>query len=233
MALLCILTTPTAYAKLQTEINTFYTAKENAENDVITFADAKVHFPYAQAIIREALRLWPPSAGLFTKEVPKNGDTMHGYYLPPGTEVGQCLCSIGRLPRIWGSDYDIFRPERWLEASPEKFDEMTAAVDLVFSSGKYVCLGRQIAWMELLKFLIEVCWPSSSMLAANTNREVRHLGPETFRHCHCKQRPAAQVEGPGYLFIDRLLDPVYAEGEEIRNRGVRGLIMRGVGECTN
>src|SRR5512140_3319279 len=148
MPLLSTLTTPLAYAKLQAEIDAFYAARDAADDSIITFADAKT-LPYAQAIIREALRLWPPSAGLFTKEVPPGGDTIHGYYLPPGTEVGQNLSSIGKLPRIWGDDYDIFRPERWLEVGPEKFDEMAAAVDLVFSSGKYVCLGKQIAWMEL------------------------------------------------------------------------------------
>ncbi|KAK3360741.1 cytochrome P450 [Lasiosphaeria hispida] len=155
MALLSILTTPSAYSKLQSEIDKFYTNKEKAAESIINYADAKT-LPYVQAVIREALRLWPPSAGLFTKEVPKGGDSIHGYYLPPGTEVGQCVYSIGRLPHIWGMDYDVFRPERWLEASSEKFEEMQAAVDLVFSSGKYVCLGKHVAWMELMKFFIEV-----------------------------------------------------------------------------
>lgn len=157
MALLSILTTPSAYRKLQAEIDNFHADKaaEADDKSVITYADART-LPYLQAVIREALRLWPPSAGLFTKEVPKAGDSIHGYYLPPGTEVGQCLSSVGKLPRIWGADADLFYPERWLEATPEKFEEMQAAVDLVFSSGKYVCLGKHIAWMELLKFFAEV-----------------------------------------------------------------------------
>jgi len=68
------------------------------------------------------------------------------------------MAGVGRYPGIFGSvDAHIFRPERWLEATPEAFEEMQAAVDLVFSAGKYVCLGKQIAWMELLKFFVEVC----------------------------------------------------------------------------
>ncbi|KAK0702761.1 cytochrome P450 [Lasiosphaeris hirsuta] len=155
MALLAILTTPSAYNKLQSEIDKFYTNKEAADTSIISYTDTR-NLPYLQAVIREALRLWPPSAGLFTKEVPRSGDTIHGYYLPPRTEVGQCVYSIGRLPRIWGTDHDVFRPERWLEASPEKLEEMQAAVDLVFSSGKYICLGKHVAWMELMKFFVEV-----------------------------------------------------------------------------
>ncbi|KAH6649549.1 cytochrome P450 [Chaetomium tenue] len=177
MALLSILTTPLTYRKLQAEIDNFHANKavEADDKSVMTYADAKT-LPYLQAVIREALRLWPPSAGLFTKEVPKAGDSIHGYYLPPGTEVGQCLSSVGKLPRIWGADADLYYPERWLEATPEKFDEMQAAVDLVFSSGKYVCLGKHIAWMELLKFFAEVTadpitWLTTDFWIRFTRRE--------------------------------------------------------------
>lgn len=156
MGLLCLLTTPEAYRKTQAEVDTFYTNNPANSASVISYADAKT-LPYIQAVIREVLRLWPPSAGLFSKQVPEGGDTVHGYYLPPGTEIGQSLLGIGKQKRIFGADVDIFRPERWLEAEPEAFEEMQAAVDLVFSAGKYVCLGKHIAWMELLKFFVEVC----------------------------------------------------------------------------
>ncbi|KAH6855585.1 cytochrome P450 [Chaetomium sp. MPI-CAGE-AT-0009] len=156
MTLLCLLTTPEAYRKVQMEIDAFYAGKSTNAGSVISYVDAKT-LPYVQAVIREALRLWPPSAGLFSKQVPDGGDTIHGFFLPTGTEVGQSAMAVGRHPRLWGTtDAHIFRPERWLEASPEAFDEMQAAVELVFSSGKYVCLGKHIAWMELLKFFVEV-----------------------------------------------------------------------------
>lgn len=156
--MLCLLTTPSAYRKVQAEIDAYYATKQQGSENIISFTDAKQHLPYLQAVIREAFRLWPPSAGLFSKQVPEGGDTIHGYYLPTGTEVGQSMAGVGRYPGIFGSvDAHIFRPERWLEATPEAFEEMQAAVDLVFSAGKYVCLGKQIAWMELLKFFVEVC----------------------------------------------------------------------------
>lgn len=157
MAMLCLLTTPSAYRKLQAEIDGFFADKKSANDSdsVISYADAKT-LPYVQAVIREAMRLWPPSAGLFSKQVPDDGDTVHGFFLPPGTEVGQCVMGCGRDPRLWGADAHVFRPERWFEVGPERFEEMQAAVDLIFSSGKYVCLGKQVAYMELMKLFVEV-----------------------------------------------------------------------------
>jgi len=162
MTLLCLLTTPNSYRKAQAEVDAYYDSKEakNDPNSILTYADAK-SLPYIQACIREALRLWPPSAGLFTKQVPDNGgDTVHGYYLPPGTELGQCVMGVGRYPPLFGNteDASIFRPERWFEADPQKLEQMASAVDLVFSTAKYVCLGKPIALMEMAKFFVEVCW---------------------------------------------------------------------------
>ncbi len=154
MSLCALLTTPSAYRKLQDEVDAFY-----AENtgEVISYAEAK-KLTYLQAVLRESMRLWPPPAGLFSKQVPESGDTVHGYYLPPGTEIGQSLIGIGRTRELFGADSDIFRPERWLEASPQQFEEMASTVDLVFSSAKYLCLGKHIALMELAKLLAEVCF---------------------------------------------------------------------------
>ena len=159
MTLLSLLTTPAAYRKVQAEIDAYFArttpASDTGGSSVISYADVKT-LTYLQAAIREAMRIWPPSAGLFTKEVPKNGDTLHGYYLPPGTEVGQSMMGVGRVASIWGLDAAIFRPERWLEADPDRLDEMQSAVDLVFSSGKYACLGKHVAMKELSKLLAEV-----------------------------------------------------------------------------
>lgn len=155
MALLGLLTTPEAYRNVQDEVDAFYSENTTSKDSVISYADAKM-LPYIQAVLREAMRLWPPTSGLFSKQVPDEGDTVHGYFLPGGTEIGQSMIGIGRQARIWGPDAEIFRPERWLEADPTTLEEMQAANDLVFSAGKYVCLGKQIAWMEMLKWFVEV-----------------------------------------------------------------------------
>jgi len=67
---------------------------------------------------------------------------------------------VGRDPVTFGSDADIFRPERWLEAENEKdgarLQKMNNAVDMIFGHGKFLCLGRNLAYMELGKVLVEL-----------------------------------------------------------------------------
>ncbi|KAK1828873.1 cytochrome P450 [Podospora conica] len=182
MALLTLLTTPSSYRKVQSEIDAFFSSPPSSSSSapsIISFSDAKRNLPYTQAVIREALRLWPPSAGLFSKQVPEQGDTLHGYYLPAGTEVGQSMMGVGRQERIFGGDADIFRPERWIEADAERFDEMQAAVDLVFSTGKYVCLGKQVAWMELVKWFAEML-RRYDIAAVNNAQPLKLKDPVTF-----------------------------------------------------
>jgi cytochrome P450 len=57
---------------------------------------------------------------------------------------------------MYGADADIFRPERWLEASGEKLEAMKRSSELVFGYGKYGCLGKTIAFLELNKVIAEV-----------------------------------------------------------------------------
>jgi cytochrome P450 len=44
--------------------------------------------PYLQAVIKEGLRIFPPVAGLMSKEVPPGGDAFNGLYIPEGTKIG-------------------------------------------------------------------------------------------------------------------------------------------------
>jgi cytochrome P450 len=153
MTMLALLTNPPVYAKLQAEIDAYYADKPS--DHIISYSDTK-SLPYLQAVIREGMRLWPPAAGLMTKEVPKGGDVLHGHFLPEGTEVGQIMVGIGRQPEVWGPDAEVFRPERWFDVDPGKREEMVMASDINFSAGKYLCLGKSVALMEIGKFLSEL-----------------------------------------------------------------------------
>jgi cytochrome P450 len=112
--------------------------------------------PNLQAVIKEGLRIFPPIPGLLSKEVPPEGDMINGRFIPGGTKIGWGIFGVCRDKAIWGHDSDLFRPERWLEASPEKFKEMDSTLDLVFGYGRYQCLGKNLAFMELNKIFVEV-----------------------------------------------------------------------------
>lgn len=154
MTLLSLITSPTAYTSLVSEIAAASGAGK--ASSPITWAESQV-LPYLGAVVKEGMRMWPPVAGLGFKRVPANGDSIGGYFIPGGTEIGQGFQGVGRSKAVWGDDADVFRPERWLGCGEEELRRMTAAVDTHFGHGKYSCLGKPIAMMELHKAVFEVC----------------------------------------------------------------------------
>ncbi|GKT88616.1 pisatin demethylase [Colletotrichum tofieldiae] len=121
---------------------------------VVTEAEAR-KMRYLQAVIKEGLRIFPAVVGQMSKEVPKGGDTFKGVYLPEGTRIGYGAWGIFRLAEVWGQDADEFRPDRWLEADAERSRLMETTLELVFGHGKWKCLGRNVAMMELQKVFVE------------------------------------------------------------------------------
>lgn len=151
--LLFLLTHPTAYARLQAEIDGATTGA------LIRDAEARA-LPYLQAVVRESLRLFPPASEVpFFKRVPAGGDVYGGVRLPGGTQVatGNSMWACGRERAFWGDDADRFRPERWLEeGDEERLAKMVRRVELAFGSGQFVCLGRMLGLVEVNKALAEV-----------------------------------------------------------------------------
>jgi cytochrome P450 len=47
-----------------------------------------------------------------------------GYDLPAGTVVGMNAWVVHRNPRVFGEDAMSFRPERWIDSSPEQLNQM-------------------------------------------------------------------------------------------------------------
>jgi cytochrome P450 len=124
-------------------------------NSIILDAEAR-NLPYLQAVIKEGLRIHPPAVGLVSKSVPASGDTYKGVYLPPGTKIGNCIWGVMRDKSVWGENADEFRPERWLESKGDKLREMESTLELIFGLGRWQCLGRNVALMELNKVFVEL-----------------------------------------------------------------------------
>ncbi|KIV98397.1 uncharacterized protein PV09_09770 [Verruconis gallopava] len=162
---------------------------------VITDEEAR-KMPYLQAVIKEGLRIWPPLASLESKEVPKGGDTFGELFLPEGTCIGVCIWGIMRRADVWGKNAAEFRPERWLSCDPQQLKVMTATLNLVFHTGKWQCLGKNVALMELNKVFVEllrrfefvIIDPSKPM--KSSNRSI-FLQSEFWLRAYC--RPSAQA----------------------------------------
>ena len=121
--------------------------------------------PYLQACIKEGLRVYPPVTGLMAKMVPEGGAKIEvngvERFAPGGTQVGWNSWGMMHDPEIFGADAEIFRPERWLprDGSTKEHDrvvKMSETVSLCFGYGRFGCLGRGVAAMELNKAVIEV-----------------------------------------------------------------------------
>ncbi|KAJ3494719.1 hypothetical protein NLG97_g3900 [Lecanicillium saksenae] len=151
MTLLSTITAPSAHKALLHEIDA---ARQHVQ-DPISWREIQ-GLPYLQAVVKEGLRMWPPVSGLGFKRVPPGGEHVNGYFVPGGTEIGQAFLAVGRSKAIWGPDADIFRPERWLHACPADLKKMNSAVDTHFGGGKFSCLGKPIAMMELHKTIYEL-----------------------------------------------------------------------------
>jgi len=64
--------------------------------------------------------------------------------------------SLHRNRDILGKDAECFRPERWLEAQGDRLTAMERNNDLIFSSGRFQCLGKSIALLELNLVFVEL-----------------------------------------------------------------------------
>jgi cytochrome P450 len=157
MIMYLIMTNPPVQAKLLAELNS-----AKLTWPVATEAEAK-SLPYLQAVIKEGLRAWPPGVGISTKLVPAEGEMLEdGRFIPGGTRIGWSAWGAHHDKSIYGEDAHFFRPERWLEAG-DQLGQMEKVQDLMFGSGRYGCLGKSLAMVELNKIFVTVRLSISSL----------------------------------------------------------------------
>lgn len=95
----------------------------------------------------------PPATNLFARVTPQGGKVIDSVYVPEGTEITSHAYATQRDKDLYGEDAEVFRPGRWLER--ENTSDFEAA-QFSFGVGPRVCLGKDIALMELYKLLPEV-----------------------------------------------------------------------------
>ena len=164
-ALLHIITNPRVYARLQREVDEAVAtglAPATGSGGIVSLAQTR-QLPYLQAVIREALRIWPPAVNIFSRDVPPGGATVlvdgAPVFLPGGASIGYSAYAMHHSEAIYGADAKAFRPERWLvaaEEDPDRHALMLRTNELVFGHGKYQCLGKPVAQLELAKTIFEV-----------------------------------------------------------------------------
>jgi cytochrome P450 len=91
---------------------------------------------------------------LFARVVPKEGKVVGGVYVPGDAEVTTYAYVVQRDRELYGDDAEMFRPERWLEGVQRGLE--LEAKQFSFGMGSRVCLGKDVALMEMYKLLPEV-----------------------------------------------------------------------------
>lgn len=80
--------------------------------------------------------------------------------MPEGTEVHANYVTMLMNKEVFGADADVFRPERFLECDDKQRHYMQKSVDLAFGHGRWLCLGKPLALIELNKIFVEVRCPA-------------------------------------------------------------------------
>ncbi|KAH6603186.1 cytochrome p450 [Trichoderma cornu-damae] len=113
-----------------------------------TYEKAKA-IRYLDYVIQETLRLRPSVPAGLPREVPRQGLTIDGEFIPGGAIVAVPTYTLQRDARRWSEPLS-FKPERWESLSTEK------APWIAFSRGQYVCPGRHLAMMGLRMVLSRI-----------------------------------------------------------------------------
>ncbi|KAM5345061.1 hypothetical protein ACJ41O_010923 [Fusarium nematophilum] len=167
-----LLQNPRAFKKLEKDV----VAADFDKSEIVSYNAAR-SLPYLDAVVRESMRMHPGVGMLLERYVPESGLSLpDGSFVPAGAAVGINPYVVGRNKGAWGEDADEFRPERWLQGEDE--DEESYAVrlrrmnaaDLTFGGGSRICIGRNIALLEVYKVVATLV----------SRYEITTAGPDRF-----------------------------------------------------
>jgi cytochrome P450 len=125
---------PAVLAKLHAELDAV------PERRLLSYQETE-ELRYTQAVIYEAMRLYPPGWILSRRTI--DADVLSGYEVPPGTDVMLSPYLIGRHPSHWEAPEE-FRPERFLLEDPRD-----RWVYIPFAAGPRHCVGENFAMYEM------------------------------------------------------------------------------------
>ncbi|KAI2477912.1 CypX Cytochrome P450 [Pyrenophora tritici-repentis] len=141
-----LMRTPSAYAKLTTEIDE--ASQAGLLSPIIQYHEA-VGLPYLIACCKEGMRLHPSVGMTLPRHVPRGGCMIAGAWFPEGTRVGVNAAVVQRDKSIFGNDADAFVPERWLGPQASKMERYM----FQFGGGSRTCIGKNISLCEIYKVI--------------------------------------------------------------------------------
>ncbi|OQV03675.1 hypothetical protein CLAIMM_08691 [Cladophialophora immunda] len=141
-----LLNSPSSYQTLLSEIDAATTSGKLS--DPVSYAEAQ-DLPYFQACLHEAMRLRPAVGLNIYRKLPPEGMQVDGTFYPGGTEVAVNGWVLHRDKTVFGLHAEDYRPERWLEPNAKEMHRHMYQ----FGGGSHLCLGRNLALLEMNKLL--------------------------------------------------------------------------------
>ncbi|RFU79370.1 cytochrome p450 [Trichoderma arundinaceum] len=125
---------PEPLRKLCDEVRSAFTTEE--EIDLISVG----RLNYMLAVLNEAMRLHAPVPAPTPRTINEHGDTLGGYFVPPGTDIDIWYWTMFHHPDYWVQAED-FIPERWL--GDPRFENDKRQIFTPFSVGPRGCIGKK------------------------------------------------------------------------------------------
>jgi cytochrome P450 len=134
---------PQAEACLVAELNQVLGSRSPTEDDL-------PRLPYAEKIVKEALRLYPPAWAL--SRLALQDCEIAGYKVPAGASVVMSQWVVQRDPRFFPRPEE-FLPERWTNEFEQRLPRFAY---FPFGGGPRVCIGTSFAMQEAVLVLAGV-----------------------------------------------------------------------------
>ncbi|GMJ05595.1 cytochrome P450, family 94, subfamily B, polypeptide 1 [Hibiscus trionum] len=113
---------------------------------------------YIHASLCEAMRLYP-LVPMDTKQAVEDDVLSDGTMVKKGTMVTYAPYTMGRMEKIWGSDWAEFKLERWLQrderdkAGKWSFVGRDPYTYPMFQAVPKICLGKEMAFLQMKKLV--------------------------------------------------------------------------------
>ncbi|KAJ5570332.1 cytochrome P450 [Penicillium hispanicum] len=144
-------------------MNTYNTPDEAFESCV-----AEEKSVYVSALVKEALRFYPPLKLLAARQTYKDF-VYQGSHIPKGVLVYVNAQAVNRDKAIYGPDADQFQPERWL--SKEK--SVPAPYHFAFGAGSRMCtavnFSNRVLYSAILRLIVSFKITESREMPPNTD----------------------------------------------------------------
>uniref|UniRef100_A0A1I7UWR3 Cytochrome P450 n=1 Tax=Caenorhabditis tropicalis TaxID=1561998 RepID=A0A1I7UWR3_9PELO len=135
--------------------------------------DAMTKLKYLDAVVKEALRLYPVAWFACSREC-VTPTTIGDLYIEKGVKIEADVKAIHRSKKIWGEDADDFVPERWIDAPTRHTMSW-----IPFGAGPRTCVGMKLGLSEAKTALAHLLRRYDLVTGPKTEEELNLLGCTT------------------------------------------------------